>query len=110
MKTERVMKSSDDLYSWFVETYEQDATTFISIKDLQDTFKNSSIWNDLNKKERKELTKRENFVDKIEGNVFLSKYIKQAKTRFNGVQLTALSIVGWKEKETEPEPIGNATY
>ena len=110
MKTERVMKSSDDLYSWFDETYEQDTTSFIPIKDLHDRFKNSSIWNDMNKKERKELTKRENFVDKIEGNVFLNKFVKQAKTRYNGVQLTALSIVGWKEKEPEPEQIGKETY
>lgn len=103
LKTERVMKSSDDLYSWFVETYEQDMNSFITIKDLHDTFKNSSLWNDLNKKERKELTKRENFVDKIEGNVFLSKHVKQPKLRFNGNQLTALSLVGWKERVCEEE-------
>lgn len=101
LKTERVMKSSDDLYSWFTETYEQDTQTFITIKDLHDRFKNSSIWNDLNKAERKELTKRENFVDKISGNVFLSKYLKQPKLRFNGKQLTALSLVGWKEKSLD---------
>jgi hypothetical protein len=95
------MKSSDDLYSWFTETYEQDTQTFITIKDLHDRFKNSSIWNDLNKAERKELTKRENFVDKISGNVFLSKYLKQPKLRFNGKQLTALSLVGWKEKSLD---------
>jgi hypothetical protein len=101
LKTERVMKSSDDLYSWFVETYQQDPDTFIPIKKLHEDFKNSSLWNDLNKKERKELTKRENFVDKIEGNVFLNKFVKQPKIRFNGIQLTALSLVGWKEKPIE---------
>lgn len=105
LKTERVMKSSDDLYSWFVETYQQDPDTFIPIKKLHEDFKNSSLWNDLNKKERKELTKRDNFVDKIEGNVFLNKFVKQPKIRFNGTQLTALSLVGWKEKPLEDNAV-----
>ena len=97
-KTERVMKSSDDLYSWFSETYEKDDASIVTIKDLHEKFKCSSIWSDLNKKERKELTKRENFVDKIEGNVFLNKFVKQPKTSYNGQKLTAISLVGWKEK------------
>jgi hypothetical protein len=92
------MKSSDDLYSWFSETYEKDDASFVTIKDLHEKFKCSSIWNDLNKKERKELTKRENFIDKIEGNVFLNKFVKQPKTTFNKIKLTAHSLVGWKER------------
>ena len=44
---------------------------------------------------------KKGFIENIEKNIFLKKYIKERKEYYNKVQLTASSIVGWKINEDE---------
>lgn len=52
------LKESDPIYSWFGTQYKKvdDKKTFIKVKDVYDTFKQSEYWADLTKAARRELT------------------------------------------------------
>lgn len=95
-KTQKLLKSSDEIFTWFNENYEQSANEFVKLNDVHDCMQSSKLWSELNKAERKQLSKKGFFEEKFETNLFLSKYVKPRKATFNGVQLTANSICGWR--------------
>jgi hypothetical protein len=95
-KTQKLLKSSDEIFTWFTENYEQSANDFVKLNDIHECMQSSKIWTELNKAERKQLSKKGFFEGKFETNLFLSKYVKPRKATFNGVQLTANSICGWR--------------
>ena len=75
-RNEKYLADSNEIFSWFkskldedCEGYEyiqktDDSNDFIKIADLYNMFKHSTYFSNLNKKERRELTKS-NFIDKI---------------------------------------------
>jgi hypothetical protein len=58
------MANSDDIFSWFSETYEEDADQFIYITDVFDDFKESKYYDGLSRADK----------SKIKKSVFNGKY------------------------------------
>jgi len=70
--------SSDEMLNWFDDNYEKTTNnkdTF-KLKLIYENFKSSDYFNNLNK-----LKKRQNnykkFVEKLQSNIFLKKYVKE---------------------------------
>lgn len=93
---------SDEFYMWFIETYEmsEDKKSFILTKDLHETYKNSDLWNDLTKTQR-----RQQNLKKIRTNIMrnpnLRMYYKeryQPRDDDNKKQNHRHVIVGWVKK------------
>ena len=105
-KTQKLLKSSDEIFTWFTENYEQCADEFVKLNDIHEHMQASKLWLELNKAERKQLSKKGFFEEKFETNLFLAKYVKPRKTYFNKVQLSANSICGWRLiPQLDPEEV-----
>jgi phage/plasmid-associated DNA primase len=95
-KTQKLLKSSDEIYTWFNENYEQCEGEIIKLNDIHELLQSSKLWTEMNKAERKNLAKKSVFEDKFETNLFLSKYVKPRKSYYNKVRLDAVSVCGWR--------------
>jgi len=95
-KTQKLLKSSDEIYTWFNENYEPFATGIIKLNEIHEALQASKLWTEMNKAERKQLAKKSVFEEKFETNLFLSKYVKQRKTYYNQTRLDAISVCGWR--------------
>jgi hypothetical protein len=95
--TEKHMSASDDILSFIHNYYERDcdATEPIKLKDIYKKFKYSETFANLNKKEQRTNTEAY-FVDKIETNFSLKRYVKKRDERYNGIRLKSSSLVGYK--------------
>ena len=91
------MSMSDDLSNWFNDTFEEDKTEIIFVKDIFKKFTASEYYTNLSKQE-----KRDNnigkFTQKIQKNLFMRKYFKEARSYHNGVRHLTPFIVGFCEK------------
>lgn len=91
------LASSDELLNWFNDNYEKtdDKNYTIKLKKIYENFKNSDYFNNMNK-----LQKRQNnykhFIEKIQGNLFLKKCIKD-----NGHN--TYIFMNYKEKEVDDD-------
>ena len=76
------LASSDELLSWFEDKYEKtdSNTDIIKIKDIHDEFVVSDYFHNLNKNKKRACNKKY-FVEKLQSNMFLKKYIKENKDR-----------------------------
>ncbi len=90
------LATSDDIFTWFKDNYKKDETSnnIIPVSDIFKIFKESEYHNDLTKADKRRYNKTY-FVEKIESNVFLRKYVKQRNERFSGKQLSAVCVVNW---------------
>ena len=95
-KTQKLLKSSDEIYTWFNENYEQCEGEIVKLNDIHELLQSSKLWAEMNKAERKNLAKKSVFESKFETNLFLSKYVKQRKTYYNKVRIDAISVCGWR--------------
>jgi phage/plasmid-associated DNA primase len=95
-KTQKLLKSSDEIYTWFNENYEQCEGEIVKLNDVHELLQSSKLWAEMNKAERKNLAKKSVFESKFETNLFLSKYVKQRKTYYNKIRVDAISVCGWR--------------
>jgi len=95
---------SDDLYSWFTEYYIKSDNSFIFLSDICDLFKNSKFYDNMNKKDKRDLTDKK-FITKFKLSPFLEKNIRERKSYFKNIQMNKDYIIGYKLKE-EDEILG----
>ena len=76
------LKNSDQLLSWFYDNFEKtdNEKDIIKLKVIYDKYKSSQYFMNLNK-EQKRIDNYKNFVEKIETNRFIKKYIKTNKDK-----------------------------
>lgn len=106
--TEKHMSASDDILSFIHNFYERvgGVTEPIKLKDIYKNFKFSETFANLNKKEQRTNTEAY-FIDKIESNFTLKKYVKKRDERYNGIKLSSPCLIGYKlrvEDEDNEEP------
>ena len=95
------INASSDVYQFVCEIYdtcdsnEISTSTPIKLKEIYEQFKYSSVFKALKKTEQRELN-YSNFIDKINKEPALSKFIKRRNERHNGTQLKADSLIGFK--------------
>ncbi len=103
---------SDDIYSWFSEFYQTvEVSQAIPLTEIYDRFKDSEFWMNMTKDNKREYN-RKYFIEQIEKNMFLRKYIKSKGLYHNKVRLGCDCIIGWElipdiqnALENEPEMI-----
>lgn len=103
------LKQSDPIYEWFIENYERKEKSIIYEADIHTNFKSSEYYSKLPKKTQRDL-KKENFIDNLKSNLFLSN-ILQPKLRDEYVDLglpktTKIKkdgFYGWAKKSREEE-------
>ena len=92
------MATSDNIYGWFSSSYKKTAkiedSEPIKLTEIFKVFESSSYYNNMNKSDKRTYN-RKHFVEKIEGNLFLQKYLKKKDK--------VLYIVGWVKEEVEEE-------
>jgi phage/plasmid-associated DNA primase len=81
-RSNEYLKNSNEIYTWFEETYENnnDNTIILKLEDVFEAFKESNIYNEYTKKEKRECNKK-CFIDKLSKNVFIKKYYKERERR-----------------------------
>jgi len=98
------IQDSDDFYSWFKEIYESDEKEFIQIKDVFKAYKQSDIYENLTKREKRLMT-RKNMVEQIKKHAYLRVYyMDRYQPTVNGKQKNLTSILkGFKLKPLEED-------
>jgi P4 family phage/plasmid primase-like protien len=91
------MAMSDDLSNWFADSFDEDKTSMIFVKDIFRIFTTSEFYINLSKQD-----KRDNnigkFTQKLQKNMFIRKHFKEARSYHNGTRHLAPFIVGFCEK------------
>jgi len=91
------MSMSDDLSNWFADSFEEDKTGVIRVKDVFKNFTTSEFYINLSKQDKREYNLGK-FTQKIQKNLFMRKYFKEARSYHNGKQYEQPFIVGFCEK------------
>ena len=94
------MVSSDDLYGWFSNLYEEDNNETVKLKSVFDIYKCSEYYNSLSKQDKQNLNYKK-FTAMINDNFHLKKYFT---TNSDGAYI----LNGWqlKKKECDIEDSG----
>jgi phage/plasmid-associated DNA primase len=91
--------ASDNIYDWFQGFYErntEESKEQITLTSIFKVFTESKFYETLSKKDKRE-NNRIKFVDKLEKNIFIKKFIKMNMDKKIKV------LTGWKLKETNDE-------
>lgn len=100
------MATSDNIYGWFSGFYKKTAkieeSKPILLSELFNVFESSSYYNNMSKADKRTYNKK-HFIDKIETNLFLQKYLKKRDTTFNKQKMKNPYIVGWEKNENEED-------
>jgi phage/plasmid-associated DNA primase len=83
-RSNEYLKNSNEIFSWFEEIYEKtnDDTIIVKLDDIYEDFKDSIIYNEYSKKEKRDCNKK-NFIDKLSKNVFIKKFFKERERRLD---------------------------
>ena len=75
------MIGNDELLQWFDKEFEitNNNDDFVQVKDLYSSFKQSDIWNNLDKSEKRSTFNYKNFGENIKSNIKLRKLYKDRK-------------------------------
>jgi phage/plasmid-associated DNA primase len=97
--TKDYMAMSDDIYTWFMEYYENgdSDTDLVYIADIFKTLKSSTKFSLINKKEQKNLTAKR-FDTDIQKNIFLRESYLERDKRFNYIKLSKPALCGYIKK------------
>ena len=97
--TKIYLNESDDLHEWINATYDfsDNIKDTIKLKCIYDVFKNSDYFNNLNKKQKREFNYKW-FVNKLETNITIKKYIGTGTDNVNILRKYKL-----KQTETKDE-------
>jgi len=101
---------SDDIYSWFKDEYcklnEEELNTEIdkpiSIKEIFETFKASSFYENLSKNDKRNYNFAK-FKELLHTNLFLKLFFMERDKYYNGIRVKKPSIVGWKLRNPDDE-------
>ncbi len=96
------LTKSDPIYPFLLEHYEKADGSVIKVKELHSKFVQQNGYN-WTKQQKEKFGSIRKFEDAVKQNVFMRKLIKDRKEYYGAIQLSALSICGWKEKEEEIE-------
>lgn len=90
--SKQYISDSDDFVNWFNECYERtdDEKEFIKLKDVYDKFKQSDLWINMTKNERRKMTRAKLEKDIIE-NPTLRVFFRDRK-KINGVDYKSIMI------------------
>ena len=101
-KVMNLLASSDGLYSWFEDKYEKVVDCDpIPLTEIYNSFSISEYYQKLSKAEQRS-NNRKHFIEKIEINIILQKYIKRKGFK----QIKSDCIVGWKLKAVDDDEQG----
>lgn len=104
-RTQRYLESNDEVKTWFDVRYEKtdDKTAVVQLKELYEQFKESDLWSNMSKREKREMNYK-GFIEYMETNLHFRKYYKDrcvAKEiceKYGATQMRNV-IVGFIEKE-----------
>lgn len=106
-RTQRYLESNDEIKSWFDGRYKKtdDKTEVIKLCDMHEVFKNSDLWVNMSKREKREMSYN-GFVEYIENSIYFKKHYKhrlREKEVCKKYELTELKnvIIGFVEKTDE---------
>lgn len=87
---------SDNIYDWFSTIYEKVDYIVepIKISDIYDNFKNSSLYDNMSKLDKKKYTLKY-FDEKIKTNLFLQDFYKQRNSRYNGIKYYCSYVINF---------------
>lgn len=96
------MASSDELLNWFEDKYEKtnDPKDIIKLKDIYELFTRGDYFINLNKIQKRQMNYK-NFINKMETNMFLKKYVKFNKDKV--YIMTNYRIISKYEDENEEQ-------
>jgi len=72
-RTQSYLESCCDIVGWFKDTYTEDITKHITMKDIYEDFKNSETYLDLSRQKKENYSKIK-FFDLLRTNIFFKKY------------------------------------
>lgn len=115
--TNDYLATSDDIYDWFRESYERNnevnekgqAKHILKIKEVCEHYKGSTYFLNMNKKDKREFNETK-FREKIQNNLFLKQFYKEAKKyKINDKYNSTPILINWisKKEEEEEEEINN---
>ena len=101
--TKIYLNESDDLHEWINATYDftDNIKDTIKLKSIYDVFKSSDYFNNLNKKQKREFNYKW-FVNKLETNITIKKYIGVGT---DNVNILRKYKIRQTEKEKEESPL-----
>ena len=82
IRNKAYLKDSDEFLNWFDDNFEKtnEKKDIIKIKFIYENFKSSSFFNNLNKVQKRQ-NNYKSFVQKMENNIFLKKYVTTDKDK-----------------------------
>lgn len=97
-RTNEYLEGCDEVLNFFNENYKksEDKTKELKVKDVYDNFRQSDIYLNMNKAEKRALNYSK-FTDEIKTNIFLRKYYKERKGNIRNL------IIGWEQIENDEE-------
>jgi hypothetical protein len=86
-RSDEYLKNSNEIFLWFEEYYEKinDNTIILKLDDVYEDFKDSIIYDEYSKKEKRDCNKKK-FIEKFSKNVFIKKYFKERERRKDVVE------------------------
>lgn len=72
-RTQSYLESCCDIVGWFKDTYTEDITKHITMKDIYEDFKNSEMYLDLSRQKKENYSKIK-FFELLRTNIFFKKY------------------------------------
>ena len=98
VKASRIyLSKSDMLYDWFVDNYDPVEGEAVKVRSLYTFFRNSTSFT-WNKAQKEMFATEKKFVECVRKNVFMRKLVKDRNEYYGAIQLSSLSICGWREK------------
>ena len=81
LRSKEYVIGNDELLQWFDKEFEitNNNNDFVQVKDLYSSFKQSDIWNNLDKSEKRSTFNYKNFGENIKSNIKLRKLYKDRK-------------------------------
>ena len=105
-EAEEYMKYSDDLYGWFNDNFIKQEGAILPFKQIWDKFSDSKYYTNMNKPEKRKYNQK--FLkNNLINNHFLKDYFKPKGCSYKKRQITADSMVGWREKLWNEDEDGN---
>jgi len=91
------MAMSDDLSNWFADNFDENKEGVVMVKDIYAKFVMSEYYLNLSKQEKRDNSIGK-FKEKLQKNLFIRKYFKEAQTYHNKIRYKSPYIVGFCEK------------
>lgn len=98
------LKSNDEFAMWFLDNFEYDKDSVVSVKDILQHYKSSDYYSDLPKNEKRMITES-NFKTTLRKNIVIGRCYREGNSYINGKRLTKDCIIGYKHKESEDSDV-----